>query len=83
MTEKPAFNAICLAGLATVAQTIGWCVGSMVVGAIIFVLSLLVIRSNFAHGGTGSCGCLFLGAALGLFPIFMGLYALTSGTCPV
>jgi hypothetical protein len=83
MTEKSAFNVICSAGLATVAQTIGWCVGSMVVGAIIFVLSLLVIRSNFGHGGSGSCGCLFLGAALGLFPIIMGLYGLTNGNCPV
>ena len=83
MTEKPAFNVICLAGLAAVAQTIAPCVGSMVVGAIIFVLSLLVIRSNFGHGGSGSCGCLFLGAAFGLFPIFMGLYGLTNGNCPV
>jgi hypothetical protein len=83
MTEKSAFNVICLAGLAAVAQTIGWCVGSMVVGAIIFVLSLLVIRSNFGHGGSGSCGLLFLGAAFGLFPIFMGLYGLTNGNCPV
>ena len=55
MTEKPASNVICLADLAAVAQTIGWCVGSMVLGAIIFVLSLLVIRSNFGHGGSGSC----------------------------
>jgi len=83
MTDKPAFNLSCLAGLAVVAQTIGPCVGSMVLGAIIFVLAFFVIRSNFAHGGTGSCGLLFLGAAFGLFSIFMGLYGLTNGNCPL